>query len=435
MRRFLRLVAVVLAVLTLAACIGCSGNSTVSLGTSVGDAWSYRYKDIEVPIGVYINYLNIAYQNASSKYDGDDMTADSLIKDDNDKEVKVSDYVKSEAERYCKEYIVLQLDAKELLKGTNYAYTESDVDQYIDDYFGQMESMYSMYGYSYSRDTAYSSVSQYGISKASYDASIAYDYYRDAIFKGLYATGGKEEVKDDEIEKYFTDNYTHYRYVFASYKETVADASATDTDATTETDVSDEKKAAYKKSFESIAKATKSAEDFENGVLSYMKENEITSDPTSARTEVLDDSTAKEEILNAVKELKNNTAKVVEAEDGSGIYVVFKGDIKEYVDFMTVALPETTTTEDADTADNAENETSVDAENTENGDTDAESEEPTYSINPVSSGVTRDTLLYASKDEAFKAYVKALVEKYDADIQANEKELAKYDVNMFIAQG
>ncbi|MDD5923632.1 MAG: hypothetical protein PUC88_02450 [Clostridia bacterium] len=430
MKKITKIVSVVLALLMLGTVAGCSNSKTISLGTSMENAWAYRYQDIEVPIGLYLNYMSIAYQDASSKYEGEGMTGDSKIKDNDDKEVTVSEYVKSEAKRYCMEYIAYQMDAKNVVEGTDYAYTAEDVDKYVDDYFSQMESMYAMYGYTgYSRDSMYSSVEGMGVSKQSYDASIAYEYYKDAIFKGLYATGGKQEVSNDELEKYFTESYTHYRYVFASYKTTETVEGA-DTDTTTEVDITDELKKEYKEVFEGIANSTESAESFGNGVLDYMKKYEITSDPTVARTEKLDNSSANEDVLAAVKELGDNKAKVVEAEDG--IYVVFKGDIKEYVDFLTIEMP----TIETETTDDTADETADATEDADTADTEADSAEtePEYKLNEVTSGMNRDTLLYEYKDEDFKTYTADIVAKIAGDVTSNDKEISKYDVSMFAAE-
>ena len=246
---------------------------------------------------------------------------------------------------------------------------------------------------------------------------------------------------EEEAEDYLAANPNTIH--IAAQPDRRQNADGTDTDITT--DVDGDTKKAYTDLFNDIAKSVKTTEDFENGVLSYMEEYEITEDPTIANTVILEEDTD-DEIINAVKGLKTNEATVVEAEDGSGVYLVFKGNVDDYVDFffnfadMMGGETEEATTEEAttDTATEAvdteaTSDTAEETTDTETATTDTDVEtEPEYKLNSVTSGLTRDGLLYEYKDAEFKQYVEDLITKYQSEISINEKELAKYTAEMFV---
>ena len=104
MKSFAKLISLALAAVMLVSAAGCSASSpkSISLGSSLDNAWTYKSGDDTLATGVYINFLRLSYSSASSKVEDTSagVTADTKIKDDDGKETTVGALAEKEAARY-----------------------------------------------------------------------------------------------------------------------------------------------------------------------------------------------------------------------------------------------------------------------------------------------------------------------------------------------
>lgn len=379
MNNFKKVFAVLLAALMIITAAGCSGKPS----------WSYKTDNASYAEGVYLYSLFSAYNEAYSILQenlGDDFDSTASILD------ITSTFDETGEKLLCEEWIVEQAD----IITKNLAALDNKVAEYgitldktqvesarelakEDWYLGPYYEYYVASGY---EAVSYESMlSPYGISfdsffTSTYLASVK----QSAIFDHLYGKGGEEEVTDEELTAYFTQNYTSYAYFVVNLYETAIDE---DTSQQVYYPYADELIDEVEAELESYVKLINSGTAYSDVVNKYMKKHSITTDPTVSNVEILESSALGEEVLEALKGLKEGKATYLRVGDGdtSVMYFVTKFNINE------------------------------------------EAEE--Y----LSTDGNRQTLIQSLKSEDFSNYLNEITES--VEVEVNEKVIEKYNPAIF----
>ena len=316
-----------LAVVMLLSTLVVAGCNAISLNKE----WSYKTADEELAIGVYIYSLDVAYAQAKTYAekleDYDSSKSDWLDKeitdDDGDKMV-AREWIKAEAKTMCLSYLVIDAQIKELgidVSGAtldsakNQAETYWNVGQYAD--MGYVMPM--------SAD-----LEPFGISLESFSyCSTEYSVKYSAIFDATYNKGGSKEVSDEELSKFFTENYTDYSFVSVNLYESTTDEAGSSKNVA----LADAEVKKITSEFDTYAKDLNGGKSYDNVIKAYMTANNVTSDPSVSNIEQLKNTSIGDELKKAVEELDSNkatTIKVGEA-DSAVYYLVYKRDINDTV--------------------------------------------------------------------------------------------------------
>jgi len=309
-------------------------------GCSKKPSWSYKTDNTSYAEGVYIYSLFSAYNEAYSILQeqlGDDFDATASILD------IIADFDGEEGEEgkiLCRNWIenqadiitrnLVALDEKVLEYGITLDKTQVESARELareDWYLGPYYEYYVTSGY---EATSYEDMlSPYGISfdsffTSTYLASVK----QSAIFDYLYGKGGTEEVSDKEIEDYFTENYTSYAYFTVNLYETSIN---TETNQQEYLPYSQELIDGVEKELKEYAKLINSGTAYTEVMYKYMKAHNIADNPTVYNIEILDNSALGEEVLEAVKDLKEGKATYLKVGTGdtSVMYFVTKFNIED----------------------------------------------------------------------------------------------------------
>ncbi|MCQ4021461.1 MULTISPECIES: hypothetical protein [unclassified Ruminococcus] len=294
-------------------------------------SWSYKDDKYTLPIGTYIYYMTGAYSYAQQEAqkqvevatDADGATqpteaADVMsakIKDNDDKEVTGRDYMLNTAQQSSKTLIYTLEKFDELgLKLTDAQQT-------------QIDSLASQ-GWIYSG----ASYEKLGVSESSYKLAYAeFSTKYEAVFKAMYGEGGEKEVSDDDLKKYYTAEYVDYSYIPINlYKTSESTDATSDSSSTASEALSDDEIKKIQTTFDGyknqLNKGEKTFDEIDKAFMEYQSLDKSTA--VSAQ-EILDNSSAPTDIINAVKELKNNQAEVITVGEGNTavMYLVYRGDI------------------------------------------------------------------------------------------------------------
>ena len=344
MRNSIKFMALVLALILAFSLASCTLTKT----------YSYKDDDVELPIGVYIYQLYSAYQSAQSyaqqsdlydseteKYDGSKSFLKMEITDDDGNTATADEWIANKADESMRQILAYYHEFNRLGSTIDEATLEGYQDQAKE--YWEYGPYYSYYGDQYKNP--YKDIFEpIGVSYDSfYLASFYPSALAEAVFNDLYGATGQEAVSDDELTKYFTDNYTSYKYFSANLytteqAETMADDSGiTDTSSSGETvDValSDEDIKKYNDSFEIYADAINGGASYEDVVEKYMDDFDVEEDPTQSGVNILDDSSIGEDLIAAYKEMKEGEAKTITVGEGNSavIYLLYKAPIEDEID-------------------------------------------------------------------------------------------------------
>ena len=327
MKNFSKILCVVLALVIALSAASCS----------LSKQYAYEKDDIKLPIGVYIYYLYNAYNSAQSyaqksdlydsatgKYDGKKSFLKMEITDDDGKTAVAEDWIKDKAAEDTKTAVAIQTKFNDL--GCTLDQTEIDSTQ----------SYYKSYW-----DQSYSEMLEpYGIS---FDSFFLAGYTLPAMeseaFKAEYGTGGPSAVSDEELTKYFKDNYTSYKY-FSANLYTTETAENTDGSAETASEnipLSADKIAEYQKDFDSYATTLSDGGSYADVVAEYMKKYAVEEDPTTENVEDIDEEST-DEIMKTILDMKDGQAMTVVIGDDDTtkqIYLVYREPIENQVEAYT----------------------------------------------------------------------------------------------------
>lgn len=281
-------------------------------------SWSYKDDNSTLSIGTYIFEEFMAYQNAAQQIN--DSSKDVLtekVKNDDEKEVTGKDFVLSKAELECKKI----LNVNKTFEDMKLSLTDTEKAAAVNN----STSAWQYYG---------NNLKKYGISKESFiEAYGMYDQKYTKIFKTLYGEGGEKEVSKSDIEKYFKENFTDYSFFSVPLYDSNTSDDASAASSTTAKSEAEIKK--IKESLDGYAKSiNEDGKSFKDATEAYMKDYNITDDPTTTNVAVLDDSGLGDEIKKAIKDLKENKAAVIKVgEDNNNAlyYLVYKGAIADQV--------------------------------------------------------------------------------------------------------
>lgn len=305
---------------------------------SLKPEWSYKEGDNQKAIGEYIFALYNAYNKAKNfakdakGYKENESFLDLTIKDDDGKEAKASDWIKEQADLMMREALYIDkeiADRKATVDEAAYLETAKQ-----DWELGYMYSTYSQYGYATTPEKDI--LEPYGVSVESYcDLQYVISSKQSKLFEMKYAKGGTEEVTDDQLKKFFDDEYTYYSYFTVPLYENV-----TDEDNNSENKAYDDKKQKkLTKLAEGYANAVNSGKTIESQCSAYLKYTK--SDAKAADTIVtncerfdkdkLSSSTLGEDVAKDFIDVKQGEAKVITIgkDDSKTIYVIQKLDPKD----------------------------------------------------------------------------------------------------------
>lgn len=302
-----------------------SGCTPVSLNKE----WSYKTGDKELAIGVYIYSLNTAYQKAKSyaeKLDDYDESKDSWLEmeitDDDGKKEVASKWIKDQAKLMCLSYLVIdeQIDKENIDISKD---TIASADEQADTYWNV--GQYADYGYIMPMKD---DLEPYGISLESFRyCSTEYSVKYQALFDKLYKEGGSKEVSDEELTKYFNDNYTDYSYFTAN----LYTASTDEAGESTNVAMSDKEAKKVTDEIDGYVKDINGGKSYDDVLDAYMKANDIETDPSTSNIENLENSSLGDEVKEALEKLDSNKATAVKVGSGDSAvyYFIYKRNIKD----------------------------------------------------------------------------------------------------------
>ena len=327
MNNFKKILAVLMAALLIITAAGCSR----------GPSWSYKTDITSYSEGVYIYSLFSAYDQAYSILQtnlGDKFDTTASILDlkttfeEGGEEMVCEDWIIEQADIITRNLIAIDEKIEEYGITLDKTQVESARELAKEDwYLGPYYEYYVAAGYeavSY-QDT----FEPYGISFESYFASTYLASVKQtALFNYLYSKGGVEEVPMDEIEAYFADNYTSYAYFTKNLYETAIDET---TGQQVYHPYADSLVKDTENNLKKYAKLINSGTAYTEMMYQYMKEHDLTSDPSVKNIENLEYTSLGEEVLKALNKLDEGKSTYIRVGDGdtSAMYFIAKFDIDE----------------------------------------------------------------------------------------------------------
>jgi len=390
MKNIKRAAAAALAVLMLAVGSGCGDQS-----------WSYRSGDISLTAGTYIYNLLTSYYEAEDKVESPDEVKKIL-----EAEVEDSDGNKKTVEQYSldgADNMTLRMIAVEkLFKDYGLELAQSDyqsVMTYADQMWGSIKDRFT----------------GFGISQESFNYCYAeYGVKHGQVFEYLYGKDGEKYITDDEMIKYFNDNYVGYAYFAVSMAETDEEGNSVAK--------SEEEFAKAESSFAKYADMiNKSGNSYKETVLQYTKDYELTTDPTSSGAVKLDDNRLTPEVSEALAKLDEGKAAFIKTgEDATAMYyLVYRPTNESIIDFRESA---------EENSDDYGSETNMLVMTEDNAATADTPVTETY-IYDLKSGYTHYSLLNEMKKDEFEDYL--LEYGRNLGVEKNDTVINKFKPKMF----
>lgn len=348
---------------------------------SLKKEWSYKTSDNELAIGVYIYSLDVAYNRAKNfaselkDYDEySDAWLDKEITDDDGNKAVAREWIKSEAEKMCLSYLAVEEQLKKC--GAELSKAElASADEAAKTYWNV--GPYASQGYVMPMKD---DLEKLGISFESFAyCTLRYDAMRTALFDALYSEDGSEKVSDDELKKYFEDNYTDYSYFTVNLYSSTTDEAGEQVNKA----LSDKELKKLKDEMNGYAKSLSDGKSYKDVIKSYMDKNKVEQDPTVSNIEQLDNSTLGDEVKKELEKLESGKAKTVTVGEGDSAicYLIYKKDIKD------------------------------------------------SSKEYLSDDTNSNSVLHSMKDEDFEKYIEDLAKKLKHE--KNSSVVDRYDPNMF----
>lgn len=344
MKNFTKLLAVILCLVVALSTAACS----------LRPQWSYKEQgsDDELPIGIYIYALYNAYNKAGSYaretesynsetglYNGEKSFLNVKITDDEGKTAVASQWIKEEAENTVKTLIAINKEYDRVGATIDEAKLKSQIKGQWNGDFYKNDPTYKQY-YEMGYITADQLVlEEYGISYASYEYYNLTAYKEEAIFDKLYTTeGGEKAVADEDLKKFFTENYTSYTYFNTNlYTNETVEGSESETGAlTTQKPMSEEEIKKNQKKFEGYANDLKGGKSIDDVVKAYKADFKLAEDAiaSSTKVELTKEISAGDDIKKALESLKEGeaTTLVVGEDTQKSLYLIYKSAIEKEVE-------------------------------------------------------------------------------------------------------
>lgn len=319
-------------------------------------SWTLKTNKKTISAGEWIYYTYAAYNQAVSKvseteenYDGKNIDQKTIEKKNG------YTWIEDEA----KESALAHLTVEKLIADNKVKIDDSEIKLY--------KSQYSYY-YQMSEEL----YTKLGVSEESFnDINGVYPYKSQKLFEYLYGTDGPKAVSEDEIKKYYNENYVDYYYVGYSLVTTDDDGNAVDVDDETIDKVT--------LRFDTYAKQLNDGKTTEEIEELYKTDFEVESVPSTSNTAVLEDANLNDEIKETIEGL--DTGKATTKKIDGSYYLIYKGDAASKYDEVT---------------------------DEENG------------------TITKTSILYSMKNEDYKSYLEEEQKKLKYD--TNDASLSKYTV-------
>ena len=270
--------------------------------------WSFRTEEKTLSSGAWILHTYSAFYSAVEKYEEESGESFDAAKT-NMKDLKIegkdaSEWIAAEAEKTA----AAQLTMEKLVKELKIKVDETKLSESNKDY----KAMYNMY----QKDI----METLGVSVDTYcDINARGRYLSTEIFKALYGKGGTQEVTDEQLKKYYTDNYVDYYYLTGKL-------TTTNDDGETES-VDDETKDKIMKRFGQYATMLNGGKTIDDMETQYKTDFEVETVPSTQNAVNFEKSTMNEELKTFIKGLDEKKAGVTEI-DGT-YYMVYKRPISE----------------------------------------------------------------------------------------------------------
>lgn len=315
MRHFKKVLVVILAVVMAVMSTGCSDLT-----------WSFKTDDTTVSIGTYIFY------EYAAMYEASDLVGDkeASILEQTVEKIPAEEWIRDKALDSIKKYLVVE----KLMNDMKLTVPEEDE---------KTASSYTQF--LWNSYNAKDSFEPYGISYDSYyKATQLFNVKNEIVFKAIYDKDGTKAVSDEDLKKYFVENYSDYYFITHDLTTTGDDGKPV---AMTKEEV-----AKVKKEFESYVtmmnKDKKSYEDVVNAYIKYAgldKEDEDTDEdeekeeekditensPSTHHTAIIDESALDESVRDDVKKVEEGKAAAFIDGEGTNAkyYFVYKTSIEE----------------------------------------------------------------------------------------------------------
>lgn len=301
--------------------------ATVSLfslsACGLNTRWSAKTTDdsYNANAGVYIYYLASCYSNGLSQLSTEDSTIDTsdknAVKNATIEGQNFIDWVKTQALDRLRNHLATEKKFDELgLTLSDEEKTELETN---------IKNGWSQYGEKLEKN---------GISEASYKEISEVGYKSQAVFDAYYKDGGIEEVSQDEIDKFITDNYARIKWLTFNLKDDLGNLLT-----------SDEDKAEIKKLAEKYLYKVKSGENIDELISEY-NESSVSA------------SVSASESVSLAEADNNSVADETESPSG-GIYRAEEDDEE-----TTTTIEDTDSSNDEDTLESTTAETSETDETT-----------------------------------------------------------------------
>ena len=308
----------ILAAVTAAAALACSA------GCSSTTKWSFKTDNLELSSGNWIFNTYTGTRNAVSKLTEIDSKNTLATIDFDKQEVEgkpVKDWIYDEAEKECKRQLALDNLVKKYDAKVDQNQADSTRQMYISYFYSGSKSLYE----------------KLGVSEDSFaEAYVMPNLKSNALFDAIYGKGGEKEVKDAELNKYFTENYITYYTLTYNLKTTNDSGESVDIDDETKEKVTTN----FRKYVHMLNDQSKTTTEVSD---QYKVDFEADTAPATSETTLASDI----ENADLKKELdaaETKVAKTVTINDT--LYLIYKGDINDRVSHIKASSD--STEEDAD---------------------------------------------------------------------------------------
>lgn len=310
--------------------------TAIASGCTFSKEWCYKTDDDKLDIGVYIYALYNAYNRAQTyaeKLDDYDPSKDSwldmeITDDDGNKEV-ASKWIKEQAEESCLELMALEAEMKKLDATADSATLQAlETDAESNWYFGTTNTEYLQY---YSFTPLKDTLEPKGVSLESFKRfSANFSANCEKMFALLYLKGGSQEVKKEEITKYFEENYVKYSYLPIPLYESTTDETTGQSKNVAYDDAKIKKITdeidKYVKQVNDTKDTAKAAETSEKLIKEFATANGMEESAISTSTGIRNETNVDTDVDKVIAELGEGKAKAIKVGKGenANYYYVFR---------------------------------------------------------------------------------------------------------------
>ena len=313
--------------LLLAVMMACT--AVFAAGCSLKKEWSYKTSDKELSIGAYIYSLDVAFQQGQTyakKLDDYDATNDKWfdleITDDDGNTATARQWILDKAQEMCLEMLAVE----KALKDEGATPDQASIDaakQEATSYWNV--GPYAQYG---QISPLSKSLEPYGISYESFEyCSAIYSVNSSTLFDAVYKEGGSQEVSDEELSGYFTENYADYSYIPVQLYESTTDEDGNQSD----TALSEDKIKELNDELEGYVSDLNGGKSFDDVDAAYTEKHELEQSAAVSKVEQLESFSAGDELKEAYEKLDSGKATTVTVGEGDTamLYLVYKRDINK----------------------------------------------------------------------------------------------------------